>query len=403
MSIMRRIYAVPLVAALFLTASVLPARLLAAGDPARTALDEEFTAPARLLIKLWKKPGTFDAVKIVSLSQDTLYLAGAPRGMEAIDLERGQVRWVHLGRFPVDIAPIQRGNVLHFAEGGQVVTLNLASGLETGRYRTRVGFRSPIYPSESTWAVAATDDHIIGLVADSGQKAWRVTLDDYAFASTWDGTRLMYATTAAGSVYAVGIPTHEIVWHYKFGKVNCSPPVLQDRTLYVGSEDYYLYAFEAVSGAMLWKQVMSAPVLDAPLATATRLYVPTRDGLVHAFDPKERKDLWTLKASRVLTTTPERVIYLRTQGDDNFIGLANSATGAVLAEAGAKDYEHFAAGAEDGIFYAVTHRGGVLALGDRDAVETMRLKREAARLTTTTTLPAAAATPVPTTLKPASK
>jgi hypothetical protein len=180
-------------------------------------------------------------------------------------------------------------------------------------------------------------------------------------------------------VYCTNMQEMEITWNHQFPRLSCSGPALAGDTVYVGSSDYYLYALNALIGDVQWKLSLSAPVLDTPVIVGSRLYVATTEHLIHAVDLNTQKDLWTIPGERLLTTTPEHLIFLRRDRGVNIIGMADAATGKVISEMAAGQYVLFAAPPVGGIFYAVGQTGDVLAMGDRAAVEAAEAAKAAAR------------------------
>ena len=132
-------------------------------------------------------------------------------------------------------------------------------------------------------------------------------------------------------------------------------------------------------------------MLATPVIVGSRLYAATTEKLIHAVDLNTHQELWTLPGDRLLTTTPEHLIFLRKDNGVNLIGMADAATGKVISEMSAEQYVLFAAPAEGGIFYAISKTGDVLAMGDRAAVAAREAAREAAK-TAAATAPAPAVT-----------
>ena len=393
-SLRRALGLTALCTALFLTAQ--PGR--AADSPA--ASKDEMASPSRLLARLWRKTGTFTKVYRATLIGDTLYVAGTPRGLEAVDVATGLPRWMHLGEYPVDVAPTVKENIVYTVEGGRFVSIDATTGTELTRTKSKVGSVTPVYPGEHAWVIGSGDGHVYGLGPgagrSAGRKVWRVLVDDFITASTWDGDKLAYFLNARGAVYAASVPAQKLAWHYQLRKPACSPLALSGGVVYVGCEDYYLYALDAASGSVRWRVVLAAPVLDAPVVVGSRLYVATKDGVLHAVDTETHSEVWSNpNAGRVLTTTPDHLIFLRVVDGVNHVGVADAATGQVISEATAMHYETFAAAPEKGVFYAVSKNGDVLAVGDRAAMKAAEQAAEKAAH------PAAPAAEAPAPVKPA--
>ncbi len=369
---------------------------------------------ARLMAKAWSRDRVFERVKKVCVADGTLYVLGAPRGLDAIDPATGITRWLHVGRYPVDTPPTRLEGVVSFAEGGELVGIDEKTGLEKSRTKIRVGVRTPVYPHEDYWTVASGDDRVYGLSPTDGRRLWHVTINDLVTGSDWraENPEVSVFMTRTGTLTAVDLDIRGIAWQTPFRKPECSAPTLAPPLVFVGCEDYYLYALSVKSGLEQWKVCLSAPVLEKPVAAHGRVYATTADGVLHAVDIERQEVLWANpQGGRVLTATEEWVVLHRRTKELNLIAVADAATGKVTAQATARDHEYFAADPTSGIFIAANERGDVLAIGVRKVVEAQaaaRAARASERLSqtqsrATTPTPPSAGTPAasPATVRPA--
>jgi len=357
------------------------------------------------LVRIWSHPGTFEKVKDVTLIDDTLYLSGLPRGLEAINVQDGSSRWKRFGKLPVDQPPTVRDDTVYLVEGGQFVTVNAESGTELSRNRVRLGISTPVFPTSATWIIGANNERLYGLFPGTGLTGWRLTLDSGIADSVWDGGEHLYLLTTRGTLCAVSTVTRSLLWQYKLPKPHCSSLALVQDAIYVGCQNYRLYSIHPVSGRERMELCLSAPVLNKPFAAGGRVYVSTADRVLHAVDPLTQSVVWTIpNADRPITTTDDYLIFLRRKDDGNSVGLADLATGSVLAEAPAANFEHFVAAPEAGVFYAVAANGDVYAIAEREVAEeyheTMRRRRAGAPPAPPSAAAAAAPTAAPVAASP---
>ena len=349
--------------------SILPAaRPAEAGEPPAAA--EEALPAQRAFVRLWHLPAAFNDVKGATVIGKRLYIAGARRGLEAVDAETGVPLWLRLGQLPLDFPPTELGKVLYIVEGGQLVALDRETGLTLTRANSKLGFLTPPYPGEGHCIVGSGDKggYVYSVTTKTAVKLLRLELDDYPIKSTWDGESAAYFLTAKGTLYRVSIQSEDITWQHTFPNEFCSAPTQAEDSIYIGCADYYLYALAATTGSVQWKTVLSAPVLGQPLIAGPRVYAATTEKLIHAVDLKTHDDLWTVAGDRVLTTTPKHVVFLARNNTENWIGIADAATGQVISRATALQYVLFAAAPEGGVVYAIGKEGDVLAIADREAV-----------------------------------
>jgi len=68
--------------------------------------------------------------------------------------------------------------------------------------------------------------------------------------------------------------------------------------VYVGTKSGCLFALDAQSGAVAWKQVLDAPVMGEAGYSAGKVYIGTMGGVVYAADCKTGKQVWCFENPR---------------------------------------------------------------------------------------------------------
>ena len=351
-----------------------------------------------MLVRLWIHAGTFEKVKHVTLIGDTLYVSGTPRGIEAINIVDGAGRWKRTGKFLVEQAPAVKGNVIYLVEGGQFVILDRNSGKERSRARVRLGIATPILPSEPYWVIGATNERIYGIIPETGIHAWRITLDSGITQGVWDGRNSAYFLTTRGTLYAASTIYGTLDWKHKLPKPHCSSFTLSANMLYVGCQDYYLHAINALSGEESWSLSLGAAVIGKPVVAGENIYVSTEDRVLHAINRRSRQAVWAIpNADRLLTAAGKYATILRKNAKENSIGIVELATGEAISEVSAARYTHFAGLPESGILYAVAANGDVHAIAEREVAEQIRkaMRLAAAQEAKAPSAPAGATTEAP--------
>ncbi len=99
--------------------------------------------------------------------------------------------------------------------------------------------------------VSAAASIVIGSGGDEGTLKWRYQTggDVYSPAISSDGT--IYVSSDDGYLYAIN-PSGTLKWRYQTGGDVYSPAIGSDGTIYVGSNDVYLYAINP-SGTLKWR------------------------------------------------------------------------------------------------------------------------------------------------------
>jgi eukaryotic-like serine/threonine-protein kinase len=103
-------------------------------------------------------------------------------------------------------------------------------------------------------------------------------------------------------VYDVAGPRNAaaLAWRFKTrGKVRSSP-ALSGHTLYFGSEDGFLYALDAATGALEWRLSTGAEISSSPAVVDGLVYVASGDDRLYAVAASTGRVRWTFHTGRPL-------------------------------------------------------------------------------------------------------
>lgn len=75
-----------------------------------------------------------------------------------------------------------------------------------------------------------------------------------------------------------------LAWQFETGDAVRSSPVIADGTLYIGSNDGFLYALDAVNGTEQWRFETGGRITGAAAVANGSVYVGSADGYVYAID-----------------------------------------------------------------------------------------------------------------------
>jgi|GEM_PF-1666796 len=135
--------------------------------------------------------------------------------------------------------------------------------------------------------------------------------------------------------------------------------------MFIGGEDYYLYAVDADTGAGRWKVDAGTAVRGTPAVVGDTIVFYTKDGVVHAHDATSGAKQWT---STVYSSDrrPSDVVIAAADGMAFFPGPTASAVnvndGSVAWESDAVDFPSAGVAVENGTVYLVGDSDRVYAL-----------------------------------------
>jgi outer membrane protein assembly factor BamB len=97
----------------------------------------------------------------------------------------------------------------------------------------------------------------------------------------------------SGIYPGAGVPQlHGVKWKFKTQGPVISTPAIADGVAYFGSNDHYLYAVDAASGAERWKFKTGSHVASSPAVSGHRVYFSSYDGNVYALDARTGALVW---------------------------------------------------------------------------------------------------------------
>ena len=97
--------------------------------------------------------------------------------------------------------------------------------------------------------------------------------------------------------------TNQTQWKFNTGGQVGSPTV-NDGIVYVGSYDHKIYAFNSVSGALIWNASTGGIVISRPAVSGGIVYAGSEDNKLYAFNATDGKLLWTYKTGYYVDSDP---------------------------------------------------------------------------------------------------
>ncbi|MDP3105666.1 MAG: PQQ-binding-like beta-propeller repeat protein, partial [Candidatus Methanoperedens sp.] len=104
---------------------------------------------------------------------------------------------------------------------------------------------------------------------------WKFQADGFTTSSPAVSGGTVYIGSDEGYVYALDTLNGSLKWKYKTGKTVSSSPAVVNGTVFFGSNDHYFYALDAISGSLKWKS-QTGPVVSSPTVVDDLVYVGSR-------------------------------------------------------------------------------------------------------------------------------
>jgi hypothetical protein len=125
---------------------------------------------------------------------------------------------------------------------------------------------------------------------------WIADTGDKIFSSPTVAGSTLYVGSNDGNLYAFDTETGDRRWLYSTGAAVTSTPAVSGGRAYVGSNDQRLHAVAIDSGEQLWTFPTGGSVHSSPTVDAGVVYVGSRDNRLYAVDAETGKERWSFVA-----------------------------------------------------------------------------------------------------------
>jgi outer membrane protein assembly factor BamB len=223
-------------------------------------------------------------------------LSPSPSCILAIDAKTGVEIWNYSSPNPLGCTPAVVNGVVYTASGdGYVHAINAANGQEIWKFtQDDADFLcSPTVVNGILYVgingAGMQTNVFYALNATNGAELWKYITSDagnyvLSTAAVCDGT--VYVGSRNGDVYAFNAVDGTLLWHIMAGHFLFSSPAVVGGIVYIGSGDGNLYAMKGMDGTILWNYTInSSPgnfVYSSPAYGYGVLYIGSCDGALYA-------------------------------------------------------------------------------------------------------------------------
>jgi outer membrane protein assembly factor BamB len=179
----------------------------------------------------------------------------------------------------------------------------------------------------------------------------------------------IYASSMNGYVYAFQASSGILLWKQNTGFANTSAPVVVDNTVYVGSGT--IYALNATDGSVLWNYPTSDVGTSSPVIVNGVLYAGSNSDRVYALNAATGVLLWQYTTDGMVSVDPivaNGTVFFGSGDDGAALYAINAQNGKLLwhnslllvASSLAFSNNILYAGADNNLYGLSTHNGAIL-------------------------------------------
>jgi outer membrane protein assembly factor BamB len=217
----------------------------------------------------------------------------------AVNAKTGKKKWASAYTLGVACSPAVVGGLVYFSAGdGNIYALDANTGATVWTYPTGAYYlwSSPAVVDGVVY-VGSHDGNLYALNAATGAKLWSYATGDIAFDSPTVSNGVVYINGPA-NLFALDAATGALLWSYPMAGTGGAVPAVAGGVVYVGSADGYVYALDASTSALKWKQSVGS----AYLVTVANevVYVGSTDHNIYALDATTGQKLWTYTTPNIV-------------------------------------------------------------------------------------------------------
>jgi len=247
---------------------------------------------------------------------DYLYVGTTEGTVHALDAATGRTDWTFETDGPVHSSPALAGDTLYVgSDDRSIYALSVHDGTMRSEFEAEGQVRSSpsvLDDSEGTRSVYVGDGggfmHVLGENLQTA--SWAHEADGEIYASPAVGDERFYYGAVDKNFYGVqrrapDAPSGSESWvHTAPDTAVLSTAAVADETVYVGSQNFYVYALDEQSGTKQWEFLTEGAVFSSPAVYDGVVYVGSNDGSLYALDSETGTEQWQYQTDDWVRSSP---------------------------------------------------------------------------------------------------
>ncbi len=330
------------------------------GDAARQGVAD--AGPTGQPVELWRVQAGGPCNPSPAVVVGIVYAPCDDGILYALDTVTGTEHWRFVGSRLGEVTV--EGDLVFINDADVLRALDAVTGQE--RWHAAVPGGTGVVVEDGLLVVGTGDGFLLGLEVATGAEQWRfqVSTQGAAHNPALSGG-IAYVGGDSPGFFAVDVGSGRLLWRGDTGTDETGTAVVSAGIAYIGgsaeSGEGHLYAFDAATGALLWRR-------DEPIFTPAVLdgvgYSGSVAGIVSAFNTATGSELWRTQLGgvvRPLAVVPG-IVYAPSDGDRALYAL-DAATGERLWAFAVEGGIDGSVAVDGGVAYVTTTAGNIYAIG----------------------------------------
>lgn len=236
----------------------------------------------------------------------TVYIGSSDHRLYAVDARNGKRKWAYKAESKIYTTPfLALGLVFFGSDDGKLYALKPgpASARDMWSYNAMLPIRSsPVVDGDSLYF--GTDGGEFFCLDVSGELRWRFQTRRRIMSRPLAREGVVYLGSDDWYVYALDVQQGYPIWRYRTKGAVVSSPVYAEGKIYVGSADGNIYALDALSGKEIWKYEVRHSVTSSPFVYLDSLYIGSVDGSLYCLHARTGDFMWRFRSNGPILSSP---------------------------------------------------------------------------------------------------
>lgn len=227
---------------------------------------------------------------------DTVIVRESATRVSAIDTKSGSLRWSDQLAGPLTnlVGSARRENSIGIMSDTDVFVMDSGTGNLLNRYSLGKVTSVPPLVTEFGMIVGAADGQVVAYQRQTGFRLWANSLSstiEVAPVHVLEGAGAFVSRN--GELVVVDLATGDGQGRARMRGGPTSTPAVSQDTVFIASVDQSVYAFDARTGAQIWRHRTATPLLGAPVFYDNVIYVDVPGTGFTALDAASGRTTWT--------------------------------------------------------------------------------------------------------------
>jgi outer membrane protein assembly factor BamB len=172
------------------------------------------------------------------------------------------------------------------------------------------------------------DGYSTSIVPSTNQTLWSFTTGGAVGSSPAVINDMVFVGSDDYKVYALNASTGVKIWNYTTGNNVDSSPAVANNIVYVGGWDQNVYALNASTGIKIWNYTTGSYVFSSPTVANGKVYIGSQNWKVYALNASTGKLIWNYTTGAAVQSSPAVASGMAFVGsDDGKVYALNASTG----------------------------------------------------------------------------